>query len=427
MITPAFCLTATERVLPKLALDFTTASLDPRVTFTRALNTATRVNSSGYVEIVNADLPRFDYDPITLFCKGLLIEESRTNIAQNSEAINLWGIANVNITSNAQTSPANTLTAESVSSGTGGASIGHYVSAQGFSPSASTTYTASCFFKPLTNAQYIFISLRGASGNYGGATFDLTNLTATTIALGTGFSVSGTKIEDYDDGWLRCIVTVVMGTTVSSPGAFFGLSDNSAFTVSGFPAYVAAGNVVAMWGGQLEAGAFATSYIPTEATAVTRNADVATMTGTNFSDWYGDGTNETWFAQVIYANRRDGDRFIGLDSGTGGASANRAAMICQFNTLRLDDGTATRNAGGTIFSAPALRKFAIGYSGVTSSGSINGVLGAGAAFDGDINASGTLGIGQYAGAALGYMNGHFQKLSYYPHRLTDAEIQAITK
>ena len=44
MITPAYSFTAMERVLPRLALDFTTASLDSRVTITRALNTATRFN-----------------------------------------------------------------------------------------------------------------------------------------------------------------------------------------------------------------------------------------------------------------------------------------------------------------------------------------------------------------------------------------------
>jgi hypothetical protein len=54
MITPSFGLTATERVLPKLALDFTTASLDSRVTFTRTGATATRTNSSGYIEAVAA-------------------------------------------------------------------------------------------------------------------------------------------------------------------------------------------------------------------------------------------------------------------------------------------------------------------------------------------------------------------------------------
>ena len=47
MITPSFSLTATERVLPRMALDFTTAVLDPRVTFTRTGNTATVTNSSG--------------------------------------------------------------------------------------------------------------------------------------------------------------------------------------------------------------------------------------------------------------------------------------------------------------------------------------------------------------------------------------------
>lgn len=84
MITPAFSLTATERVLPKLALNFTTASLDSRITFTRSGNTATVTNSSGVIVGINADLPRFDYDPTTLVCRGLLIEETRTNALVNS-------------------------------------------------------------------------------------------------------------------------------------------------------------------------------------------------------------------------------------------------------------------------------------------------------------------------------------------------------
>ena len=82
MITPSFALTATERVLPKLALDFTTASLDPRVTFTRttgASNPATYFNSSGVLTAATNNQPRFDYNPVSLVCKGLLIEESRTN------------------------------------------------------------------------------------------------------------------------------------------------------------------------------------------------------------------------------------------------------------------------------------------------------------------------------------------------------------
>lgn len=84
MITPSYALTATERVLPRMSLDFTTALLDSRVSITRALNTSTAVNSSGVIATVNANLPRFDYDPTTLACKGLLIEETRTNLVLNS-------------------------------------------------------------------------------------------------------------------------------------------------------------------------------------------------------------------------------------------------------------------------------------------------------------------------------------------------------
>lgn len=84
MITPSFALTATERVLPRMAVDFTTAVTDSRVVTTRANNTATRFNSSGVIEIVNANLPRYDYDPVTLVCLGQLIEEARTNLLLNS-------------------------------------------------------------------------------------------------------------------------------------------------------------------------------------------------------------------------------------------------------------------------------------------------------------------------------------------------------
>lgn len=84
MITPAYSITATERVLPNFAVDFTTAVADPRMTTTRAGNTATRTNASGNLEIVNANLPRFDFNPVTLQCRGLLSEDTATNILLNS-------------------------------------------------------------------------------------------------------------------------------------------------------------------------------------------------------------------------------------------------------------------------------------------------------------------------------------------------------
>lgn len=84
MFTPSYSLTATERVLPNFAIDFTTGVVDPRIVTSRAGNTATRINASGVIELVNADLPRLDFDPVTLACRGLLSEGATTNLLLNS-------------------------------------------------------------------------------------------------------------------------------------------------------------------------------------------------------------------------------------------------------------------------------------------------------------------------------------------------------
>ena len=192
MITPSFSPTATERVLPRMALDFTTASLDSRVTFTRAGNTATVTNSSGVIAAINANLPRFDYDPTTLVCKGLLIEESRTNLLLNS-LLNGTSLATQLVTT---TAAAHTLT--------------FYVTGQ--------------------------IVLTG---------------TSSATVVGTGAYPTRTTL-----------------TFTASVGVL-------TLTVTGTVQYA-----------QLEIGAFATSFIPTAGSQVTRTADTATMTGTNFTSWY---------------------------------------------------------------------------------------------------------------------------------------------
>ena len=90
-------------------LDASTLSLAPSEgsgtpTITRAGNTATRTNSSGVIELVNANLARFDYDPVTLAIRGLLVEEARTNLVLNSllDGTNL-GTQSVTVTAVAHT------------------------------------------------------------------------------------------------------------------------------------------------------------------------------------------------------------------------------------------------------------------------------------------------------------------------------------
>jgi len=69
---------------PAASFDFLSGeTLDSRVTFTRA-SSATRINASGALELVGTNAPRFDYDPVTLAPRGLLIEEPRSNLLLNS-------------------------------------------------------------------------------------------------------------------------------------------------------------------------------------------------------------------------------------------------------------------------------------------------------------------------------------------------------
>lgn len=98
-------------ITPSLNLDFVSASLDSRITFARALNTASRVNSSGLFEVVNADVPRFDYDPLTLACRGLLIEESRINIMPTSNVFTGWANSGATVSASTETSPDGTTNA----------------------------------------------------------------------------------------------------------------------------------------------------------------------------------------------------------------------------------------------------------------------------------------------------------------------------
>ncbi len=71
---------------PTLYLDFLSGALDSRVTFTRS-TVATYFDVAGAMQTAAINAPRFDYDPVTLALKGLLIEAARTNLFLNSATL----------------------------------------------------------------------------------------------------------------------------------------------------------------------------------------------------------------------------------------------------------------------------------------------------------------------------------------------------
>ena len=223
-------------------------------TFDRA-STATVVNKQGLIETVRTDEPRIDFLNNT---KGaLLLEPSRTNNLNYSEQFDnsYWINNGVTITSNEIISPSGALNADLLTGVSGG--FGVVV----FSTWSSTNKVASCFAKK--GSSDIF-KIANASSGVGGAAFDLEDGVVTSVD--SGFEA---QIQDYGNGWYRCITIDTLGRSGT-----FSLGVTSA-TES-----------VYLWGAQLEAGSYATSYIPTEVSSVTRVAEVANGAGnsTVFND-----------------------------------------------------------------------------------------------------------------------------------------------
>lgn len=404
MITPSFNLTATERVLPRLALDFTTASLDSRVTFTRSGNTATVVNSSGLVATINANLPRFDYNPVTLACKGLLIEESRTNLCLYSDNLQsstgVWGLTSCTAVENDINGPDGTLSAEKLTA------TGSFPRlAQTITLVDNTNYTISIFVKK--GDAYVFSLYVVNKANTTIQTFFDVN--AGTVTSGTG------TIEPYANGFYRCSMTFNSASGATAPVLRF--VNNAQGVTGGWSGT----NYLYAWGAQLEAGAFATSYIPTTASQVTRSADVATMTGTNFSDWF-NATEGAFDVAFQYINGGAGGAIFSAETGASAISNN---LLLQGTLFRVRAPTTTTACSLTVGTDSYIAiSRCVAYKANSFAGAQDG---ASLITDtsGAVPSPDNLKIG-YASSGV-YLNGHFKKLAYYNLRITDAEVTAFSK
>lgn len=421
MITPSFSLTATERVLPKLALDFTTASLDPRVTFTRttdATHPATYVNSSGYITAATNNQARFDYNPATLTCKGLLIEESRSNLVYPSNDFSGWPAAALTIGTAAVTSPDGSATVSKFQEDNTNAV--HFLLKQFSGLTSGDVYTISIYAK---QAERSWIKLEDSASVSASAYFNLATGTIGTVS-GTG-SPSAT-ITDAGNGYYRCTLTFAVGASGQPRCRFdLALADNGGAYqgVTGYGIYA--------YGAQFEKGAFATSYIPTTSAALTRNADVATMTGTNFTSWYNatEGSCEVQYQTSVAGGggyilcfSKDAINYIEI-GGNIVSGGNKARYI---NTLA---GTTNVNAyTSNTISLTNSNKLAFCYKQDNFAMSLN----AGAMLtdtSGSIATFTGFEIGSYLEGASrgGYINGWVQKINYWPQRLLNAELQAFSK
>ena len=285
---------------------------------TRA-TTATRVNASGLIESVATNVPRLDYTNSS--CPSILVEPQRTNVNLYSEQFDnaYWVPQNVTLTANNTISPSGSLDADLVNvSATNGE---HNVySLTPIVITANVDYTFSYFVKKGTGRYAcVLIYYAGVGGGFGPyATYDLNTNTLVASGAPNG-TFTGTKIETLANGWVRISVTG-KGNFISAVVA----PDfrNAANLVPG-NAFTGTNETYSIWGAQLEAGSYATSYIPTVASSVTRNADVISKTG--ISSLIGQ-TEGTIFMDLVINN-------LDLETGVFGVQ-----KISTNSTIRIGSG-----------------------------------------------------------------------------------------
>jgi hypothetical protein len=421
MITPSFGLTATERVLPKLALDFTTASLDNRITFTRTGATATVINSSGNVEVVNADTPRFVYNPTTLVCNGLLIEETRINSIRNNTMVGAVvgspGTQPTNWSSN-WAGTVNGLTFSIAGLGTESGIDYVDISIAGTSTSAGALFnlfetansTPALINQNWAASLYIKV-VSGSQGNMGVQNYirELSAVGGITAATATNMTLNSNSL-----------ITNRFVTTRTLTGALTAfIASGIRFAPDGSSTY----NMVLRIGlPQMEQGAFATSVIKTSTAAVTRNADVATMTGANFSDWYSAGAGGV-VVRVLPSTVSGTRPALQFDDATADEVIALRGNTTNPELVIVDGGSPQAQIDAGTIAANTAYNLGAAWNTDNCAAAVNG----GAAVTDTSATIPTVTQARLGSDGTNYLNGNIQTLRYWPQRIIDAEVQAFSK
>jgi hypothetical protein len=399
-------------IRPTLDLNFARVkALDPRITFTRSSG-GSYVGADGLIKYAGVNEARFDHDPETGESLGLLIEESRSNLLLRSEVIGgpNWssvtggiGMAPV-ITQNAGTSPTGSNNATRIVLDIAGGTVS--------ADQSGVRQTVSSLPDPHIVAMSVWLK------SYDGTTYTI-------------------QLRDVVNNFTLCTVDSTWKRFTHITDSRDSTANNLTLWVRGTGGSSKFADILA-WGAQLEVGAFPTSYIPTQASTRTRAADNARIIGKNFSEWYrqDEGTIYTSFNNNNIKNSSftSYDFYIATftnSSNSGQRFSNRIATIgTQRGRIRnfINDGNLFQYAieddiyifgiAKTINSYRLVNDFVSVFNNFNLKRNVTGNI--------ENVIFNQLLIGRDSFNVYRF-NGTISRLTYFPKRLPNAQLQALTR
>ena len=396
-------------IRPTLDLNFAaTKVLDDRITFTRD-GVGTYVDEDGLIKYASSNVPRFDHDFDTRESLGLLIEESRTNLAEYGTIVGDTGWYNrpaFTTTLNDSISPDGTQNATKITNLNAESDADLY-SFEQYSIGSNKTITHSIYIKSPDTANV------GKEIHFRGK-----RISGTTSAWSQKFILTAE--------WQRVTITHTYESDNTTGRAYIGSDPNSSHPAGEATACL-------FWGLQVEEGSFATSFIPTYGSTVTRGADIAKITGTNFSDFYNQTEGTVFSSHQQYSGQSDTQNtyvyqianatsssvaFRLLDKNNYYSNPARLTATQWSNDVALQKPDATNGERIRTAFACKVNDAAVSFDGATvltdTSLDMN---------SGQIEMS----IGGFTQSPQAFLNGHIQQISYYPKRLPNAQLQGLTQ
>ncbi len=375
-------------------------------------STATRVNKDGFIESVATNVPRLNYpliDGVVQDCPALLLEPSRTNYLERTEEFSnsYWTKYNSSVSANQVVSPDGAVTADKLIENTVNT---QHETGRAFGFTSGLTYVVSVFAKSSERN----LQIRGGNTNTfpANANFDLSNGTIQSTSLGTAY------IEDYGNGWYRCMVKATAAAS-STTNVNFRLVNGTLSTYTGDGS-----SGVFLWGAQNEIGLYPTSYISWDGSGTTtRSADVCNGSGTSaeFNDSEG-----VLFAEFSSTSSDLTSKRITLNDGS---AQNRVSIGIHSVSSQLfyfvsGGGSVPFTQAVTISNTEQFNRTAVKYKSGDTALWVNGFE-----VNTKTNTFTISGLDELAlndGGNANYFYGNTKQLMNFKTALTDSELETLT-